>query len=314
MLSPHRKIKKMVGQDEQFDFALTITNDRVAFIKAEKPASFVKTTDLINCESKEVTGVIGAVDSMVKSTTKRYDMVSMYFLYDFSSSLVPVGVIGYEGTGVCVLDHNDSDVQYLTDLVVRQVKAATQSAQGKIIKAIMKHEPTSITIGFGDRLDYLEVRLLRASGINLGLIMIQDLYRRKIRTYRFVTTRIHDKNEFPTLELDASKVYYDLDETLVWEGKPLGQGIKYLRQFVDTGFKVSLLTRHKYDIYQTLSQIEVDPLIFTEIIKVQAEEKKSSYIREHSLFIDNEFPERVDAYKNASAVCLGVDQLEFLDL
>ena len=310
-LSPFLTIKEKVENNERFDFVLSIYNEKVVFKKFINPTSYTK------LNHQKIGTFVGSEieDSLTKTRSYKewsYDGFSVYLMYDFKANEVPLGIIAYEGNKFCVLDHQNDFSKNLFMLIFRKMKSKLLPDASKIVRITIKKDGSSIQMLFSDVIDFLEVRLLRACGINLGLLMIQDLYQRKVRSYRFVMARNSSKEDFPQLDLNYSRVYYDLDETLVWEGKPLKQGKYYLMKFVELGSEVNLVTRHTHDIHQTLIQTDIDPRIFTNIFKVKDSEKKSFYMSKKSILIDNEFSERLDTYMNASSVPLNIDQLEFL--
>jgi len=311
-LSPHLTIKEKVENNEQFDFALSINNKKVVFKKFRNPTSISKLSLLKISDTKVESEIEEPFTAMRSYKEWCYDAFSVYLMYDFEANIVSIGVIGYQGSKFCVLDHQNDFSKTLLILILRKIRSKLLPDFSKIIKVSIKRNGNSLHLIFPDVIDFLEVRLLRACGINLGLIMIQDLYQRRVRTYRFVVARQSIKEKFPKLDLNYSRVYYDLDETLVWEGKPLKQGTDYLMKFVEFGSEVNLITRHTYDIHQTLINAGIDPKVFTNILKVKKNEKKSFYMTEKSILIDNEFSERLDTYLNVRAVPLNIDQLEFL--
>ena len=158
--------------------------------------------------------------------------------------------------------------------------------------------------------------LYRAAGINLPLISIQNLLKRKVQTLRFVESkdiRCLARQDSIHFKFDYDTVYFDLDETLVWNGKPIRELVEFLFAQKRLGKTIILITRHTNDVVGTLSQIEVDSSVFDEIIVVAPDELKSSYInRRGSIFIDNEFPQRLDVRKNCGIPVLNLDQIDFV--
>ncbi|WP_298844416.1 hypothetical protein [uncultured Roseobacter sp.] len=157
--------------------------------------------------------------------------------------------------------------------------------------------------------------MLRAVGINIPLIIVQNFLRRKVVTHYFVSPRDVTwcrQDDFPRYGFDFDHAYFDLDETLTWLGGPLVDGISALRKLYSAGVSLTLITRHTKPIADTLASIGVDPTYFRKIIPVKKTQLKSSYIGKRSIFIDNEFAERHDVRKNCEIPVLDVDQLDFL--
>ena len=78
-------------------------------------------------------------------------------------------------------------------------------------------------------------------------------------------------------------------------------------------YPIILITRHKFNILDTLKKLLIDESFFDEIIKVNPNQKKSSFIKDNSLFFDNEFPERLDVHLNCDIPALDLDQIDFID-
>lgn len=158
--------------------------------------------------------------------------------------------------------------------------------------------------------------LYRAAGINIPLVLIQNLLNRKIKTQYFVDPddiQFVGKSNLPLYRLEFEKVYFDLDETLVWGGGPLEEGINLLLKFHAEGIPLTLLTRHQLCIKNTLLQIGLHEGFFRQIIPVERGQKKSGFISGRALFIDNEFPERHDVRLNCNIPVLDLDQIDFLE-
>jgi len=158
--------------------------------------------------------------------------------------------------------------------------------------------------------------LFRSLGINIPLIAIQNLFLRKIATNLFMSPEFITMTDDGQLfySYNPKKYYFDLDETLICRGYPIQKTVKFLFSLKRQGKDLFLLTRHIYNIESTLVSIGVDPNIFNEIIKVEPDQNKSAYIERNSdaFFIDNEFPERFDVWKNCEINVLDLDQIDFI--
>ena len=76
---------------------------------------------------------------------------------------------------------------------------------------------------------------------------------------------------------------------------------------------IYLLTRHRNDIQDTLKHYRISNDIFKKIIVVIDGTKKSNYVTEYSLFIDDSFKERNDVIINTKNVlCFDVDFFEYI--
>lgn len=160
--------------------------------------------------------------------------------------------------------------------------------------------------------------IYRALGINIPLIVIQNLLLRKITTHIFITPEsiAFSKDGLPYYNFNPTKYYFDLDETLICRGKLIQDIARFLILLSKQRKKIVMLTRHIYDIKTTLISIGIDPNIFTDIIKVEANQKKSDFIKidSNSIFIDNEFPERYEVWINCGINVLDIDQIDFIKI
>lgn len=72
------------------------------------------------------------------------------------------------------------------------------------------------------------------------------------------------------------------------------EAMRFVYQCLNKGIKLVLITKHAYDIHETMKKIRLSEDIFDEIIEVPLEEDKCDYIdnRVPSIFIDNAYVER----------------------
>lgn len=147
-------------------------------------------------------------------------------------------------------------------------------------------------------------------GINIPLILVQNFMGRKIITKKMIDLE-HIDFERKRILLPKRTLIFDLDETLIWDGFP----IKPTQTLVETSrkhhWKTVLLTRRFEDLDGTLEKIQISRSDFSEVIQVSKNERKSSFIRERAIFIDNEFPERYDVRVNTASLVLNLDSLDY---
>lgn len=229
------------------------------------------------------------------------DEISIYLLFDFNSECKVIGLLGINRNEIKCLDHNADNVFDVLTKIEGQLN-------GVMCNNLVNIRISKDEIIINHECCYKEFRCLRSCGINIPLVLVQNLYKRKIKTYKFIKSIESDYN----IEQYKS-IFFDLDETLVWQGEPIQESILLLKRLHDKNLEINLLTRHKKDIHKTLKSINVDCNLFNKIIKVEDNEKKSSFITPNSLFVDNEFPERFDVRFKANTVSLDLDQLEFVE-
>jgi len=156
--------------------------------------------------------------------------------------------------------------------------------------------------------------IYRAVGINVPLILVQNLLHRKIKTYKFVDSSslvFRGSNLKPVFNFDFDTIYFDLDETLVWNWKPITELVEFLHDQRKKGITLKIITRHTYDVSETLAKIGLKCELFKRIIVVAPHELKSSHITDNSIFIDNEFPQRLDVRLKNRIPVLDLDQIDF---
>ena len=158
--------------------------------------------------------------------------------------------------------------------------------------------------------------IARSIGINIPLIIVQNLMQRDIKTFYFIDEKIISFDDYPKsikYNFNFKKLYFDLDETLIWENIPNKNIMEYFLKFYKAKIPIKLITRHKYSIKDTLKKINLNEKYFEEIIKILPHQKKSSFIKENAIFIDNEFPERLDVLLNCNIPSLDLDQFDFIE-
>lgn len=153
----------------------------------------------------------------------------------------------------------------------------------------------------------------RAWGVNLPLMAVQDYLGRKLRTLPNPAVTLVDRSIVTRAQLavEYHTVFVDLDDTLIIDGAAVGTVLAFLYQAVADGKRLVLITRHAYDVVQTLADARIAPNLFDEIIHLRAGESKAGFVTPGSIFIDNHFPERWDVATATSVPVLDVDALEF---
>ena len=99
------------------------------------------------------------------------------------------------------------------------------------------------------------------------------------------------------LDLEYETVYFDFDDTLVSNRtKYIVPTMAFLFQCLNKGKKTILLTRHAYDIYETLENLHIDRHVFYKVVELEPGISKAEYIDigERCILIDNSFAERAD--------------------
>lgn len=231
------------------------------------------------------------------------DCLASYSLKNFRGGVTTLFSCQYQNSAIVkIFDESQSKLHSkigLSDFETQETTLqVTIHVDGKFYR-----RPLSIA-------DIHSMRAAQLIGINVPLILVQDLLKRDIKT----KTMVDDENlDFAkrTILLTSKKIVFDLDETIIWNGKLVPETMKILRKAKKQGVDVALVTRHKGDIGKTLQNVGLKWQHFDEIIQVDGRKKKSSFIKAPVVFIDNEFPERFDVRENTGSLVLNLDVLKY---
>ncbi len=109
-----------------------------------------------------------------------------------------------------------------------------------------------------------------------------------------------------------SVIYFDFDDTLIINGKLNYDAVAFIFKCLNEGKKVILITRHKGDLNEILTQYRLRH-VFDEIIHINQTDRKSNYINERdAIFIDDSFSERLDVQENCKIPTFDGSMLELL--
>lgn len=155
----------------------------------------------------------------------------------------------------------------------------------------------------------------RQLGINFTLLGLFDLLDKDVKVLKNnieVELDRYLKAEYK-FNYNYKKVYVDFDDTLIVNNKVNSALIKFIYQCLNKNIEVYLITKHIYDVRESLKRYKVSEDIFTKIIELKETEKKYMYIdREESIFIDNYFFEREEVLENLKIPVFNVDAVEAL--
>lgn len=120
------------------------------------------------------------------------------------------------------------------------------------------------------------------------------------------------KNSF-RLNYEYNTLYIDFDDTLIVDSKVNTTLIKLIYQSINQTKKIVLLTKHAYDLEESLLKYRISKELFDEIIILEPSKSKADYITEpESVFIDNYFPERLSVREKCNIPVFDVDAIECL--
>lgn len=157
--------------------------------------------------------------------------------------------------------------------------------------------------------------LYRQLGINFAALSLFDFmdYNLKINFNNYPIYLERRLSNSYYIDYKFNNAYIDLDDTLIINNKVNSSLIKLIYQFINKGIKVILITKHKYDLNDTLKRYRINRDLFDEIICLNDDDKKSKYIaHSDSILIDNYFIERLDVKENCNIPVFDVDAIESL--
>jgi len=161
--------------------------------------------------------------------------------------------------------------------------------------------------------------LPRASGINLPLLSVYAALGHKTEVLRNDCDIVVDRTLISRYKtsIDYQRVYIDLDDTIIINGKANLHAIRFLYQCINEGRHISLITRHGSDhadsVREALQTVKIMPELFDEIIEIDAGTAKCSAIKPYkAIFIDNAYAERKAVYDNLKIPVFDVDGIEAL--
>lgn len=157
--------------------------------------------------------------------------------------------------------------------------------------------------------------LTRSKGINLPLLSVYDAMGYDLSLfengYSVEMERIF--TGLYRIDYDYKYVYIDFDDTVVCNSNVNTNAIKFLYQCRNNKIKVFLLTRHEFDINNTLKSYAISESLFENIIHIKDNHPKSNYIQhEQCIFIDNAYNERLEVHNKCKIPVFDADAFEFL--
>lgn len=131
-------------------------------------------------------------------------------------------------------------------------------------------------------------------------------------TYQIEVGRSLDiKVKSNTLKYDH--VYLDYDDTLIVKDSVNVEAIKFIYSCINKKTPVTLLTKHRGDLDSSLQHYKIPKSIFSNIVHISKNEKKSDYIEPiNSIFIDDSFSERLEVNSTLNIPVIAVENIKFL--
>ena len=157
--------------------------------------------------------------------------------------------------------------------------------------------------------------LYRNKGINFALLTLFDAFDYNVEIYSNSYEIELDRalDDIYNINISYNEVFVDFDDCIRLKGKYLNtELVAFLYQCVNECVKITLLTRHKSEIYETLHACRLSE-VFDRVIHITDGTSKSQYIDNlSSVFIDDSYSERVDVAKNLHIPVFSPDMVRSL--
>tara|TARA_B100000963_G_scaffold359655_1_gene387608 strand:- start:1616 stop:2248 length:633 start_codon:yes stop_codon:yes gene_type:complete len=158
--------------------------------------------------------------------------------------------------------------------------------------------------------------IVRNYGINMTLLSLfihQGKYVKieQLPIYNIDTLKIYT-NYYDISFNNIENLYIDFDDTLIINNKVNIEIICIIYKFINKYKNIYLITRHRYNLYDSLNKYKINKELFTKIYWIKDNKSKNDYIKDNSIFIDDSFQERKSIDKNRNIYCLDVSSLEIL--
>jgi len=157
--------------------------------------------------------------------------------------------------------------------------------------------------------------IFRCMGVNLALLSCHIAFNDaiSIHTNDYLITQDRALNSLYKLNLSFSNVYVDFDDCLHFNGLINHKLVSFIFSEINRGSKIYLITRHKGDLMHELEKLKIRNL-FDEIIHIKDDKalKSNFIVKEHSIFIDDSFRERLDVSQRLHLPVFSPEMIECL--
>lgn len=159
--------------------------------------------------------------------------------------------------------------------------------------------------------------LSQSLDVNLPLLALCDKLDMEVDILPNTYTVTSDKTYIDRYKIDYNyqRVYIDFDDTIAFNREKLNTlAMMFLYQCKNEKKDLVLITKHEYDIYETLTKLNIDKDLFSSILRIPINEYKYLYINNDvpSIFIDNAFIERKFVKNHTNIPTLDVSNISVL--
>jgi hypothetical protein len=245
-----------------------------------------RTVDLLNNVFSEILPVNTAAESSFNQQGSNY-IVSC--LTDNNRTLRFIGVLNQENNKIFRDNHipEVNKIAYEINEKLKILGAWSFKLKKSVSEALELNQ-----IHFGI---IPEMEIYRINGVNLASLSLFTLMGKEIEIKEinlpFDIERRAMRRRY-AFNYEYEDIYFDLDDTLIIRDRINENLIAFLFQCRNQGKRVHLITKHKYDLPETLKKFRIDQL-FDSIIWLKMHEQKYLHINsEKAIFIDDAFSER----------------------
>lgn len=158
--------------------------------------------------------------------------------------------------------------------------------------------------------------LYRELGINFPLLTVYDWFEYDVEIIKNEYDIEVDRslmNRY-NISMEFNTVYIDFDDTITKGGKVNINVIKLLYHFKNRDKKIILITKHEFDLAESLNELAISSNLFSKIIHIKPDDEKYKYISETEkvIFIDNAFNERKKVLTNLNIPVFDIDAIDSL--
>lgn len=116
------------------------------------------------------------------------------------------------------------------------------------------------------------------------------------------------------IQIQYDRVYIDLDDTLIINNKVNTQLLMFLYQCLNESKELILITKHEYNVQETLQNHKIHPMLFSKIHHINKADKKFKHMENNTkaIFIDNAFAERQEVRQQLGIPSFDVNNIECL--
>lgn len=154
----------------------------------------------------------------------------------------------------------------------------------------------------------------RAKGINFAMLSLFNAFEIPVSILENDLDVEMDRalNNVFKINLEFNHVYVDLDDTIIVENKVNYRLVAKLYKFINEGKQIHLITKHQFNLTETLNKYKIDKL-FDSIIHLKKEDNKFEHIRyTDAIFIDDSFQERKEILDKLKIQVFSIDQVQVL--